>query len=132
MAFFFTSEIPDPVVDCTLSQDRVACPDEQLSFHCEAIDTEIVAWKSDEYVGTNGEEIQFSILEHPGTIKRSTHNPNAIAMLLSSSYMRGIPIMQCQLNITVSATILQYGHSISCLNAAVGTSDLYSFQKAGM
>ena len=129
----FFSGIPDPIVECTVPRDASTCPDEPLSFTCLAIDSVNVAWQSDEYIGTNGEEIHFSIHEHPGTVKRSIQNPNTVAMLLNSSFEGGLPVLQCQLNITVSPTILQENrHSITCLNAGLGTSEIFSFQNKGM
>ena len=127
------SDLPDPIVSCSIPQNGSACPDEDLIFTCVASDSTILAWKSDEYIGTGGVQILFSDRDSPGTVRRSPQNTNTVAMLLNKTYERGVPTLQCQLNITVSPAIIQeYHHSVICINEALGTDETFSFRKKGM
>lgn len=117
-------------VDCSVPQNGSTCPDEHLTFTCVARDSLILAWQSDEYIGTGGVQIQFSIHDSPGTIRQGPRSTNTVAMLLDNSHERGVPTLRCQLNITVSSTIIQeYHHSVICMNGGLRTHEIFSFRK---
>lgn len=131
MYFLIVLDLPTPSLNCTLSQDRRTCPNRNLTFTCEAIDSDLIAWKSDEYIGQGGRELQLSYYNVIGTEVRNEDNPNTVATLVNRYIRHGLPVLVCQLNITVSPNILNSSHSVTCLNADLQTTAHFQFSSQG-
>lgn len=103
-----------------------------MNFTCIADDSDIVSWRSEQYIGRDGTEIRFSELDTPGTTRGSPDHPSTVAELVSSSDRNGIKVIR--LTITVSTTIQQNGteHSVTCVNDGLDTRRSFPFRMAGM
>ena len=63
----------------SLLEGSIACPDQTVIFTCQT--TGPVAWSSDEYIGTGGNQLPFGLDDRVG--RRHTVNENIYAELLS-------------------------------------------------
>jgi hypothetical protein len=59
-------------------------------------------WRSDEYIGPNGAELEFTSADGVGNVMISSINPNTFATLLQ---INGNRVVESSLTITVSDSI---------------------------
>lgn len=130
--YLITLDLPTPTLKSSLSENRLTCPYRNLTFTCETIVSDSITWKSDEYIGQGGRELQLSVYNDTGTVVKSEENPSTVAMLVDRYYKNGLPVLVCQLNITVSPNILDSSHSVTCLDADQTKSDVHFASNARM
>lgn len=70
------------VLNSTLSNERCACPGEQVVFTCITRGSHTLVWSSNEYIGSGGYQLEFSIFI-PRQQQRSIYVPKTIAVLSS-------------------------------------------------
>ena len=113
------------------SSGLYACPGDDVTFTCETRDSPILVWRSDQYIGLNGVQIEFLSIDPLGTISVSMVDPRTVAELINKSNHNGTSIIISQLNITVLPSIVQQDHSVICSNVGIGTERSITFQLAG-
>ena len=125
------ADLPAQELNSTLRPGLYACPGDILDFVCKTRDSPILTWSSDEYIGVDGESIEFLNIEPSGTVKLGS-NQRSVAMLNNASTESGISIMLSTLKIVVLPSLNQRSHSITCTNVGIGTKNITAFQLAGM
>lgn len=98
---------------------------------CKALNCDLISWKSDEYIGREGKALQLSNDDNIGTEVRNGDNSTTVATLVDKYNQHGLPVLVCQLNITVSPNILKSSQSVTCLNADLNTETHYQFESGG-
>jgi hypothetical protein len=78
-----------------------------------------MAWRSDEYIGTNGAELEFTSADGVGSRMTSSINPNTFATLVR---VNGTRVVQSVLTLTASNSIPTA--SITCRDVGRGASTI--------
>jgi hypothetical protein len=84
----------------------------------------VVAWISDEYIGINGNHLEFGSQDSVGHTVPSTINPNTFAELIRKE---GDRVIESQLHITVSENIPTANVTCSDISHG-GSSDSVQFE----
>ena len=109
--------IASPLTSLTSTHSGRPCPGDKIVFTCITNGSSSHAWRSDEYIGIGGIQIEFAAFERPGLIRTPPSNPASLTLarliaVENSNNVQGI--LQSKLEITVSA---DYNIStISCTN----------------
>lgn len=122
---------PEPILKCAIPVERVVYPEVEVTFTCIAVDSIIVSWISEEYIGSS-REIQFSVNDAPGSNETCQNDPNTIATLIDNSVENGVPVLTSQLNITVLWSTIPHSKTVTCVNSALGTRKVFNLREAGM
>lgn len=120
-----------PAQTVTYDFEAHVSPGDVLKFVCETLNSPILAWSSDEYVGEGGILLEFLSIDRNGTVKRSTSNPNTSAVLTRSFERNGVNVIISNLTITVSSDIDRHGHNITCINVGIGTRNTTTIRLSG-
>ena len=107
------------------------CTGQFRNFSCEIRDSVILAWKNAEYIGPNGDRLEFLSTEPVGTVKFSEINPKVFANLTGSYEQNGVQVMKCDLSIS---EFLYNPDTVDvvCVNVGLGTEDSYEVTVNGM
>lgn len=115
-------------LNSTLNNGVVAYPQQKLVFTCVTRGSLILEWCSDEYIGRNGDRLQLLSVNCVGA-NVTSDNSDASATCLSVFNVNGTVIVS-ELHVTAS---LQHPQStVSCKNAGLGSSRIFSFQTSGV
>ena len=115
----------------TESSKTTACPGDELTFKCETRGSMILAWSSEEYIGTGGVQLEFTTEDTPGFIQTSDTHPDTVATLISSD-QRLLNIIST-LQIVVSSNVsMSHPSSVTCEHRTSGTNRMLTFQHLGM
>ena len=91
----------------------------------------ILAWISEEYIGTGGVQLEFTTEDTPGFIQTSDTHTDTVATLISSN-QRSLTIMST-LQIVVSSNVsMSHPSSVTCEHRTNGTNRTLTFQHLGM
>lgn len=85
-----------------------------------------MAWRSNEYIGPNGAELEFTSADGVGTMMTSTVNPNTVATLVEIS---GNRVTESLLSITFLDSYQTA--SVTCSDVGQGASTV-TFQPLGI
>jgi hypothetical protein len=86
-----------------------------------------LAWESDQYIGEQGERLEFLSAEDIGTVKVSeTSLGRVFAILIASYHENGIQVLNSELIISESHH-LPAAVEVTCVNVGLGTKNLYTF-----
>ena len=110
----------------TLFEGDRACPGAQVNFTCTTSGSLIMAWRSDEYIGPNGAELEFTSADGIGSRMTSSINPNTFAILVE---INGNRVVESVLTITVLDSIQTA--SVTCSEVGLGAS-MITFTLLGM
>lgn len=91
------------------------CPGDTIIFTCITNGSSSHAWRSDEYIGVGGIQLEFATFDNPGVIRTPSNNPasSTLARLVAVGN-REQRVLQSKLELTVTA---DYNKStISCIN----------------
>ena len=105
------------------------CPGEEVNIICEIRGSPILAWYSDEYIGS-GTHLVFSIFESVGTTRINLVNPNTVATLISVTTENRVEVLVSQLRITALSGVLT--SPVTCINPSNGTTDTIMIHVLGM
>ena len=64
------------------------CPDDVINFNCVVKGARILAWISDQYIGTGGTQLELTDTASEGHEERSDVDPNVVATLTSTDSNR--------------------------------------------
>ena len=92
------------------------CPGDVIIFTCVTNGSSSHVWRSDEYIGMGGIQLEFAAFDNPGTIIRTPLNNPASSTLarLIAAENRVQGILQSKLEITVSTDYTNF--TILCMN----------------
>ena len=102
---------------------------ENVTFTCMARESSLIAWSSNEYIGSDGLRLEFASVEPVGSMQ-SVPGGGTAAQLINSTYEDGIVTVVSQLNVLVQSTYQI--SSITCHNIGMGTTNTTSFEIAGI
>ena len=98
------------------------CPGEKIIFTCTT-NGSVVAWISDEYIGINGNQLEFGSADFVGHTVTSITNRNTFAKL---TMKEGNRVTESQLHITVSRDIQTA--NVTCSDVSHGSSSSVQFE----
>ena len=100
--YFYVSAIMQimtcQILSSTLLEGQRACPGREVNFTCMTNGSLVMVWTSDEYIGINGAELEFTSADGVGSMMRSSTNPSTVATLVS---INGTRVTESVLSITV-------------------------------
>ena len=105
---------------------KFAYDGETVRFNCIAMGNSM-AWSSDEYIGSDGNRLEFVSIEPKGTEYRAGQT---VATLISISNMNGSIMLKSQLQISVQSAFQI--SSIRCHNIGSDTVNTISFETNGI
>ena len=74
----------------TYAQNINVCPNDVINFNCMVEGARILAWISDQYIGTGGMQLEFIATHSEGYELRSNVDPNVVATLTSTDNNRSL------------------------------------------
>ena len=114
-------------VTSNISAGESICPGEVLLFTCMTVQSEIITWISDEYIG---DQIEFDTANNIDETRQASADPNTIATLINNTAENGMPVLVSQLQITVSSIFST--PSVTCVHGSNGIPELSTFQVLGI
>jgi hypothetical protein len=111
------------VITSTLLDGNFACPGREVVITCATNTSLVVAWSSDEYIGTGGLQLEVTSIDSVGTRIQSTINPSAFAELTMKT---GGLVTESQLHILVSRDIPMT--TVTCSDVSSGFTSYLSFE----
>ena len=63
-----TTGITQIIISPQLSELQNLCPGEEVTFTCETRGSSVLAWSSDEYIGSSDTRLEIIIFDNVGTI----------------------------------------------------------------
>jgi hypothetical protein len=112
----------------TLYAGKYARPGQRVTFTCEARDTSIMEWYSDEYVGSSGDRIE---IVRGGDGRNQTRlGGQTVATTVSVTTYSGVTVIVSQLHIMTSEQIPT--SSVTCAINGQGPREAVSFITTGM
>ena len=103
----------------TYASMLIECPGDEINCICVIEGSRILAWSSDQYIGTGGVELEFTAVDSVEFQRRSDINPNTLATLTSSDTDRHI--ISSTLHVIVEPSDVLAISSIVCNNRNNGT-----------
>ena len=112
----------------TLLEDDRGCPGVQVNFTCTTSGSLVMAWSSNEYIGPNNAELEFTSADGVGSKMMSSINPESdtVATLVG---INGTRVIESILSITALDTYQTA--SITCSDVGQGDSTI-TFTLLGM
>ena len=108
--------------------DRPVCPGEEITFICE-VQSPIIAWASEEFIGQGGAQLVFSSFDSPGVVLQSRVHPSTFAKLVEVVSNDINHRLVSELHIVTS---LPQSASVSCIDVSNGYRSTYHFIVDGM
>ena len=105
---------------------NTTCPGEVVTFTCVTRGSPIIAWRSDDYIGTT--QLEFAAVNNVGATDGNQNT--AIATLTGNVVVGGVRVLISELKITTSSTFPT--SSVSCVHIGSGAVNTTSFQVLGM
>ena len=124
-----TTGITQRIISPQLSELQNLCPGDEVTFTCETRGSPVIAWSSDEYIGSNV-QFEFFIVESVGTTHTSPANPNTVVTLINVTTENGVAILVSQLHIIVLSGFLT--SSVTCIHLSLGQTNTIVFHVLGM
>ena len=115
-------------LNSTLFLGEYARPGQRVTFTCEARDTSILEWHSDEYIGTGGDRIE--ILRSGDGRNETRLGGETVATTVSVNTYSGVTVIISQLHIMTSELIPT--SSVMCATNGNGPRKTISFRTTGI
>ena len=106
----------------SLGMGKSACPKEEIKFTCTGNGSRILSWSSNEYIGNNGFQLEFSIFDGNGSRKNSIVRPDTYATLDMVINVNGMFSLQSTLHIVSNLSSV-----VSCLSVNNSTRKSINF-----
>ena len=117
----FISALQDVTLTSTLTDGLMAYGEEEIVFTCTTIYSNILQWSSNEYIGSDGYNIQI----YNGTLGTDVRRDSTHATLVRAALEDGVLVLVSELRIRTSA--LYSRASIQCSNNVHGSSQTITF-----
>ena len=120
---------PTTMLSSTLRDGHRTCPGDKVIFNCVTNGSASHAWRSDEYIGQGGIQLEFASYDSQGFIRSNPASNIGTFATLIAIENRTQGIIRSQLEITVTS---DYPNAtISCLHVDTGSSNTTAFQLLG-
>ena len=110
----------------SLEPGQSACPKENVIFNCIVRESRILLWASDEYIGTDGEQLEFSTADRDGDRMNSSVNQDTFAILTNVTDHGGTILLQSELHIVSTQSSI-----VSCLTTDAASRRSIDFNVLG-
>ena len=110
------------IIITTLLEGNYSCPGQEIIFTCVTNGSVVVAWSSNEYIGTGGLQLEFTSRDSVGRRITSSSNPSTFAELTMRA--EGL-VTESQLHIIVSRDIPMA--TVTCSDVSGGSTTFISF-----
>ena len=123
------SQVPElsSTLHSTIYGVQVAYVGEIVEFTCVIKESNSMAWSSEEYIGTRGQQLEFLAAERIGSNLTATENRQTIATLVNTT---GSDFIVSRLQITIVSNYQT--PSVECRNINADTTATITFLLAGM
>ena len=111
-------------LNITLRSGQPAFPGQEITFYCETMGSPI-AWRSNEYIGTGGVQLEFVGFDSEGSMLHAHDHPETIATLISAIPQNGSFLLLSKLRIIASHS--PPNASVTCQNSFSGKEEMISF-----
>ena len=108
------------------NDDHFACPGQQIIFTCETRGSSIIAWKSEEFIGSGGAQTQFIQTQNNGSER---WYGDTVATLVDNRIEGGIRLLVSTLRIT--AMSMYPNPSVTCIHTDDGNWNTTTFRVIG-
>ena len=109
------------------SSTQQFCPEATIVITCTTTGSSILAWMSEEFIGS-GSQLEFRSVDRIGTTQRSSSNPDTVATL--TAYNNEGTILTSTLRIVTKSTTSNV--NVSCINVVLGETNFTIIPLAGM
>ena len=79
------------IIETPLYNGRLACPGDEIIFRCETRGSLTIAWRSAEFIGPGGRQLQFANVE--SSPKSLNGTEDTVATLIDTRDEDGIPVL---------------------------------------
>ena len=111
------------ILTSTLLEGNYTCPGQQIIITCATNPSLVVAWSSNQYIGTGGLQLEFTSGDSVGRRIPSSTNPSTFAELTMTA---GGLVTESQLHIIVSRNIPTA--TVTCSDVSGGSTSFISFE----
>lgn len=119
-------EISCQRISSTLLDGGHGCPGQRVNFTCTTSGSLVLAWRSDEYIGPNGAELEFTSADGVNSTMTSRFNSDTVATLVRTN---GNRVTESLLSVTILDTFPNA--SVTCSDVGQGDS-IITFQPLGI
>lgn len=109
-----------------LYNGNLACPGDEVIFVCQTMGSSVIAWTSEEYIGSGGTQIQFAAGVRSTNIQQIG---TTIATLTGDRMENGLQVLTSTLRVNVSS--MYPNPSVTCHDVGNGTSKTANFNVIG-
>ena len=125
----FTAVMTQRIISPQPSELQTLCPGGEVTITCETRGSPVIAWASDEYIGSNI-HIEFTTFGSVGDARFRPVNPNIVATLINNTIENGVAVLVSQLQIVALSGVLT--SSVTCIHIYNGTRSTIMFRGLGM
>ena len=122
-----TTGITQRIISPQLSELQTLCPGEEVTITCETRGSPVIAWRSEEYIGS-GVLIEFGNIHSVGYT--SYVNSNTVATLINNTIDNGVSVLVSQLRIIALSGSLT--SSVTCIHNFNRATDTIVFHGLGI
>ena len=127
--FFIAAIMPTVMSQTMLFSSTVQfCPEATIVFTCITTGSSVLAWISEEFIGS-GSQLEFRSVDGIGTIKQNSFNPDTVATLTAINN-DGIIELTSTLHIVTRSTTSNV--IVSCISVGLGVTNTSIILPAGM
>ena len=128
MIILFTAGCAQRIISPQPGEFQNLCPGEEVNITCETRGSLLIAWASEEYIGT-AIWLEFTTFNSIGDTV-TLMNPNTVATLINKTVEEGIEVLVSQLRITTLSQFMN--SSVTCINVRIGTRNSTRLHVLGM
>ena len=118
----------DPDLVSTVPNGARVYVGQPITIACTTSGTQILAWESNEYIGSGG-QLAFGPGDRPGRVINSEIQDNTFAVLLRNSMVDGEPQLESRLRLTVDSKSQNF--TIICRSVDQNRRDNVTYYKSG-
>ena len=100
------------MISSVVADGEFVCSGQEINFTCVTSGSQFIAWTSNQYIDTDGSQLEFVQFNTVGETKRSLMNSNTTATLIRKTNITGVEVFVLELHII---TLPQFDtFSVSC------------------
>ena len=111
-------------LNSTLRSGQPAYPGQEITFYCETMGSPM-AWRSNEYIGSGGVQLEFTGFDRAGSVHQAHDNHETTATLLRAIPQNDSFLLISKLRIVASRS--PPNASVTCQNSFSGKVEMISF-----
>ena len=122
---------PDVLLTSNLAEGDTAYNTQPVTFRCiiQGTSTNLI-WISDEYIGSNGDVLQFASIDPPGVTGTISAKPTTIATLINASTDSDTRVTVIESKLRISASSQYPNSTVTCRVNGYEALNVSRFRKA--